>query len=288
MSLTVVEAFGSGTLSSGSNRRGEKKYIVLGVDLTSGDDETDIIAAVKTQAAATFDGMALRSVQVEQVSNEIWTGTVEYSPSELLPPPEFSGYLTSFSTVGQTENVQLALTQGRHSLVTSQAAPDFGNNVNVDGDGIPQGVDIVVPKFEWSETHYIANAVIPGTNNAWLELIHNATGKTNSGTFRGFAAGSVLFMGASGAKRPEQDDWEVTFSFIASPGVTLSLPNYDQAGAPDGTVSVDKGGHQYVWFFNRRQEDTTAAATVTRAEAAYVATVYGSVAFTGGGGFMPQ
>ena len=41
MSMTVVEAFGSGTLSSGSNRRGEKKYIVFDVDLTSGDDETD-------------------------------------------------------------------------------------------------------------------------------------------------------------------------------------------------------------------------------------------------------
>jgi hypothetical protein len=288
MSMTVVEAFGSGTLSSGSNRRGEKKYIIFGVDLTSGDDETDIIGAVKLQAPATFDGMALRGIQVEQVSNEIWTGTVEYSPSELLPPPEYGDYLTSFSTMGQTENVQLALSQTRTSLVTAQAAPDFGNNINVDGDGIPQGVDIVVPKFEWSETHYIANSVIPGVANAWLQLIHNATGKTNSGAFRNFAPNSVLFLGANGAKRPEQDDWEVTFSFLAAPGVTLSLPAYEQDGTADDPVSVAKGGHEYIWFFNRRQEDTTAAATVTRAEAAYVATVYGSVAFTGAGGFMPQ
>lgn len=286
--MNVTEAFGSGTLSAGNNRRGEKRYVVFGVDLTSGDDETDIIGAVKDAAPATFDGMARRSIQVEQLSNDIWTATVEYSPSELLPPPEFSGYLTSFSTTGQTENVQLALSQTKTSLVTSLAAPDFGNNINVDGDNTPQGVDIVVPKFEWSETHYIANSVIPGSGNAWLALIHNATGKTNLATFRGFAAGAVLFMGANGAKRPEQDDWEVTFSFVASPGVTLTLPRYDQAGAADGTVNVTKGGHEYVWFYNRRREDETAAATVTRAEAVYVATVYGSIAFTGAGGFMPQ
>lgn len=286
--MNVVEAFGSGTLSTGSNRRGEKRYVVFDVDLTSGDDETDIIAAVQGQAPTTFDGMALRSIQVEQVANDIWTGTVEYTPSELLPPPEFSGYLTTFSTTGQTENVQLALSQTKTSLVTAFAAPDFGNNINVDGDNTPQGVDIVVPKFEWSETHYIANSVIPGTGNAWLSLIHNATGKTNNASFRGFAIGSVLFLGANGAKRPEQDDWEVTFSFVASPGVTLTLPNYDASGEPDGTVSVTKGGHEYVWFYNRRRQDETAAATVMRAEAVYVATVYGSVAFTGAGGFVPS
>lgn len=286
--MNVTEAFGSGTLSSGNNRRGEKRYVVFGVDLTSGDDESDIITAVETEAPTTFDGMARRSVQVEQVANDIWTATVEYSPSELLPPPEYAGYLTSFSTTGQTENVQLALSQTATSLVTAFAAPDFGRNINVDGDNTPQGVDIVVPKFEWSETHYIQNAIIPGSGNTWLELIHRSTGKTNASTFRGFAAGAVLFMGANGAKRPEQDDWEVTFSFIASPGVTLTLPNYDQSGAADGTVNVTKGGHEYVWFYNRRREDTTAAATVTRAEAVYVATVYGSTDFTGINGFMPQ
>ena len=80
----------------------------------------------------------------------------------------------------------------------------------------------------------------------------------------------------------------MTFSFIASPGVTLTLPNYDASGAPDGTVEVTKGGHEYVWFYNRRREDATAAATVTRAEAVYVATVYATIPFTGVNGFMPQ
>lgn len=283
--MNVVEAFGSGTLSTGSNRRGEKRYVVFDVDLTSGDDETDIVAAVQGQAPTTFDGMALRSIQVEQVANDIWTGTVEYTPSELLPPPEFSGYLTTFSTTGQTENVQVALTQGSHSLINGETAPDFGESINVDGDGIPRGVDIVVPKFEWSETHYLANSVVPGTNNAWLEAIHNATGTTNNATFRGFAAGSVLFLGASGAKRPEQDDWEVTFSFVASPGVNLSLTSYNPDGTSYGSVTVAKGGHQYIWFWNRQSQDETANATVTRAAAAYVATVYGTSNFSS---FVPS
>lgn len=282
--LEVVEAFGSGTLSSGRNRSGEKRYLVFNV--LSTDDETDIRTQVETDADETFDGMARRTVQVRPLTNEVWEASVTYSPSELLPPPEYDGWLTTFNTTGQTENVQIAVAQAATSLIDTVQAPAYGKTLNVDGDGVPQGIDIVVPKFEWTETHYLPKATIPGTGNAWLALVHAATGRLNNVAFRGFAIGSVLFTGCSGALRPEQDDWEITFHFVASPGVSVSMPIYSIDGTPktdtDGVAqyaSISKGGHDYLWFVNTRVQDPDSERMVVRAAAAYVAQVYEYVDF---------
>lgn len=291
--LSVVEAFGSGTLSSGRNRSGEKRYLVFGVLAT--DDEPSLVAAVEEAADTTFDGMARRSVQLRQLTNEVWEATVNYTPSELLPPPEYDGWLTTFNTSGQTENVQVAVGQTAYSLIANETAPAYGSNLNVDSDGVPQGIDIVVPKFEWSETHYLSRTDVPGTNNSWLASVHAATGKLNSGLFRNFAPGSVLFLGCSGALRPEQDDWEITFQFSAAPGTTIRLPlyNIDGSSNQDGEgnstfVDIPKGGHDYLWLVNARVQDPVSKRMVVRAAAAYVAEVYERVAFTGTNGFMPQ
>ena len=285
--MIVAEAFGSGNLSSGRNASGERRYVVTGVDL-AGDDEGDVRDAVAAVAPDTFDGLKRRTIAVEQLANDVWTAVVSYSPIEASPPVNHADWVTQFSTNGSTETVQLALAQTGTSLVTALAAPDFGRNINVDLDGNPQGVEIVVPRFEFSETHYVPSSTFPGSGNAGILALHNATGKTNSGTFRGFSAQSVLFLGASGAKRPAEGDWEITYSFSASPNATLSFPRYDAAGAADGNATVAKNGHDYVWFWHERREDATAGATVSRARAAYVSRVYETTAFTGAGGFMPQ
>lgn len=289
--MQVHEAFGSGTLSSGNNRSGERRYVVLGVEAS--DDEVDVRLAVEANAPMIFDGMSRKSVQVSQISNDAWSAVVQYSPSEVIPPTEYEEWITSFSTSGQIENVQLAIAQVGYSLIEGVAVPDYAKNVNVDADGIPRGIDIVVPKFEWSETHYLARSAIPGVGNQWLERTHAATGKTNASIFRGFAVDSVLFLGCSGSLRPQQGDWEVTFNFVASPAVTLSLPKYNLDGTPtmssgsQATVQVPKKGHEYVWFVNQKVTDQAASTTVTRAAAVFRSQVYESVAFEGASGFMP-
>ena len=288
--ITVTEAFGSGTLSSGANRSGERRYVVTGVDLST-DTEGDIVAAVESAAPATFDGMASRTVQVEQLTNTIWSATVSYAPSELIPPPEYDQSIVSFSTNGQTENVQTAFAQSSVGLLqgddgggntVSILPPNYGLNVNVDGEGNTNGVDIVVPKFEWSETHYLAE---PLPSN-YLLTLHDYTGSLNNGVFRGFTAGAVLFLGASGSRRPAEGDWEITYSFIASPSVTLELPVYNEDGTAvtDGhgdpvTQTVTKGSHDYIWFHHSRAVDDASKSVVTRASAAYVAQVYRATAF---------
>jgi hypothetical protein len=111
----------------------------------------------------------------------------------------------------------------------------------VTADGV-DGVDITVPVYQFSETHYFSNAQVTG---AYKGAIFSCTGKTNAGGFKGFAPGEVLFLGATGSKRGDgpDDDWEITFRFAppASPNETgLSVGSTKAAlilhAAADGGV----------------------------------------------------
>ncbi|MCK4343502.1 MAG: hypothetical protein KAY37_17450 [Phycisphaerae bacterium] len=76
-----------------------------------------------------------------------------------------------------------------------------------------EGVDIAVPVYHFSETHYLPDAIV---SPAYRGTLFSLTGKVNGGAFKGFAAGECLFLGAAGAKRGS-GDWEITFRFAASP-----------------------------------------------------------------------
>ncbi len=50
-------------------------------------------------------------------------------------------------------------------------------------------------------------------------IIDGGTLLVNNASWKGFAAGECLFLGASGSKRGS-DDWEITFRFAATPNKT--------------------------------------------------------------------
>ncbi len=275
--MTVEEAFESGTLGSGADRRGEKRYIVFDVDLTSGDDEADIVTAVEAAAPTTFAGMARRGVQVSPISNTIWAATVTYTPSELLPPPEHNEYLLSFSTNGQTEEVFTAINQYEYQLQGEAGPPPMNKAINVDDEGNVAGVTITVPTFRFSETHYKADSAM---TTSYLGTLTAATGKVNDDAFRGFSAGEVLFLGVSGQKRGREGDWELTFEFVASPNRTLTPSDLGGDITLTGSsYDIDKGGHQYLWVKYTPAQEFGTKRVITKPLAAYVATVYGTADF---------
>jgi len=83
-----------------------------------------------------------------------------------------------------------------------------------------QGADVIVPKFEWGETHYLFWTPM-NAEWAYKKVLMDLTGKVNNGEFRGFAAGEVLFMGARGRRTPETTPyWGIDYRFAASPNLT--------------------------------------------------------------------
>jgi hypothetical protein len=136
------------------------------------------------------------------------------------------------------------------------------------------GVDITVPVYNWTETHYLDAQDVANHEASWYAL----TGKTNNAAFKGFAAGEVLFLGCSGTKRGDQQ-WEITFKFAASPNVADFCADWPADVKP--SAAVPKKGWEYVWVRYRETEDTNAAAMTKKATSVYIEQVYGTGNFAG-------
>lgn len=255
MTTVITELFDSGRASDGSSSTDELRYTVTGTN-----DETAVLALVKTTAPVVLYGLKRINVDVTPLGGGVWECTVSYEGL-----PNDSEY--TFETGGGTVHITQSLQNVARYAATGQTAPDFGGAIGVNGDSI-DGTDITVPVYNFTERHRIsANLVTAGYKLA----LFSATGKVNDATFKGFAAGEVLFLGASGAKTG-LEQWEITFRFAASPNVT----NLNVGGI---TVAAKKGW-EYLWVRFRDAEDGTAKALVKRPVAAYVERVYETASFS--------
>jgi hypothetical protein len=105
---------------------------------------------------------------------------------------------------------------------------------------------------------------------AYVKLLADMTYRTNAADFFGFAAGELLFIGASGQEATDSDP-EVTFNFIASANATaLTIGEI---------TGVAKKGHEYLWVYFEDEGDDSAKKTVKRPLSAYVEQVYESANF---------
>jgi hypothetical protein len=228
MSVTFEERWNSrgGTVDVDPSK-GDKDlvYIVSGTD-----DDTVAEATAAANLPAIYFGLLLQSFHVERVAELVWEVTARYGKKE---KKEVGDSTFEFDTTGGTQHITQALETVGFAGVAG--APDLQEAINVTKDSV-EGCDIVVPQYAWSESFIIDDADVDG---AYKAILFALTGRTNDAPFRDFADGEVLFKGARGSKRGK-DDWEINFSFAASPNV-VGL----QIGAlpPCGDV---KGGWDYV------------------------------------------
>ena len=263
MPITVTEKFDSRTSAAGENPSVELKYVVAG---TASD--IDAKAALAATAPIAYDGLVRQSWDVEPVGDgsAFWNGTVRYGRYD-NSPPETGDSSFSFDTGGGTQHITQSLeTVARHAPA-GQTAPDFGGAIGVTHDAV-EGVDTTVPVYRFSETHYVADSAVTPEYKANLFL---QTGKVNDITFKGFAPGEVLFLGASGSQRGDED-WEITFYYAASPNVTdLTI------GA---ITNIAKKGWEYLWVRYEDAADDDAKCVVKRPVQVNIEEVYEPASFT--------
>jgi hypothetical protein len=255
MPIEVREKFDSRRLTKGSNPSAELAFVVLGTD-----DDIAARDALEAEAPETYDALPRQTVQVEPLGPEMWDCTVRYSRDQGSPPATGESSF-NFDTSGGTQHITQSLETVASYAAPGQTAPDFMGAIGVTNDGV-EGVDITVPVYSFSETHYKADSeVTPAYKGALFRL----TGKVNDATFKGFDPGEVLFLGASGSRRTSED-WEITFRFAASPNATdLSVGEI---------TGISKGGWEYLWVRYTDSEDQAAKALVKRPVAAFVERVY--------------
>jgi len=253
MAIEVSEKWESREATTGDIPSVELIYVIRGTD-----DDLAARAALAATSPTIYAGLVRQSLHLERVAEDAWQGSVRYGK---LEPPETGDSTYQFDTGGGTQHITQSLaTVGRYAP-PGKTAPDFQGAIGVTHDNV-EGVDITVPVYNFSETHYIdAAAVTP----AYKATLFGLTGRVNNGAFKGFAAGEVLFLGASGSQR-NQENWEITFRFAASPNIT---------GLVIGDITgINKKGWEYLWVRYADSEDATAKVLVKKPMAVYVEQVY--------------
>ena len=245
-------------------------YLVFEVE-----DETEATAllAVKNAAQRQIENLELKSIEIaERINHTTFKVNAVYEPLVFdtgdgggdSNEPSFN-----FDTGGGTKHITQSLsTIGKFPAT----APDFAGAVEVDNEGNVNGVDIAMPVMNFSETHYFS----PGrVSTSYKKRIAELTGCVNSGSFKGYAAGEVLFLGASGSRRGKRssDYWEITFKFAVSP----NTKNF-KAGA---ITVTSKKGWDYLWVRYADDVSTDRKALIKKPVAAYVEKVYEQASFGG-------
>ncbi|MFI4860263.1 MAG: hypothetical protein ACIAXF_06230 [Phycisphaerales bacterium JB063] len=227
--ITVTEKHGRRL----SDNTAELLYLVRGTT-----DDIAARTALLSQSPATHNLLPRDDAEVEELEGlDAFLGTVRHGFSG---GGETTGGSTfTFDTTGGTQHITQSLsTVGTYAAAGVPGAPDFQGAIGVSSDQV-EGVDITVPMYGFAETHYLSTATV---TQAYKGTLFNLTGKVNSDSFRGLSPGECLFLGATGALRADQDDWEITFRFAGSPNKTgLTVAGWRRGeeglGVPLGAVS---------------------------------------------------
>ena len=259
MPVTVEEKWDSRETTLGEDSQVELRWVIGGTD-----DDVAAHAALLATSPVSYGGLIRQTSHIERIAEFGWEGTVRYGTTE---PPETGDSSFSFDTGGGSQHITQTL-QTVGSYAAAGTPPDFKGAIGVTADAV-EGVDVTVPVYNFSETHYLDAALVTPAYKATLFYL---TGTVNNGLFKGFAQGEVLFQGASGSKRGTED-WEISFKFAGSPNAT---------GLTVGDITgIAKKGWEYLWVRYRDEEDTTAKALVKRPVAVYVEQVYPYGDFSG-------
>lgn len=179
----------------------------------------------------------VETYDVKYLGDEAWEVTAKYTKSgaEDDEQSEPLRRTRSFDTGGGTQHI----TQAFGELAFGSGAPAQQGAIGVDGESV-NGVDIVVPALQWTETYDVPSAYVTA---AYIKSVAGLTGCVNLAAFRTFEAGEVLFLGCTGNQEWDSDrgdgPWNLSFKFQASQNATnLTVGNIS---------GITKKGHEYLW-----------------------------------------
>lgn len=268
MTITITEKPESRTVTTGDSPSTVLRFTIRG---TADDGEAK--AALFNGSPPLYGGLVRVShdvdpifVDIENPAGSLWVGVVHYGRRREEPETGTSAF--SFNLAGGTQHITQSKQCVRKYARPGYALPEkLGGAIGWDGSSV-QGVDIVVPVYNWTERHYLPLAYV---TDSYTKALFVLTGKVNNAGFRTFEPGEVLFMGASGSQRG-QEDWEIAFSFAAS-------PNLWNESVGDIT-GIRKGGWEYLWVYYKQETDPTAKKVVPVPEYVLIERVYDSRDFS--------
>ena len=220
-----------------------------------------------------YDGLYRKDLRLDEQGYCLFSVEVQYSTREKKEPEPWE-CRWSFDTSGGTAKITQAKEHVASYAKSGETAPDHKGAIGVkrtsDGGLEVEGCEVIVPAFKWTE-----NWTIPAETVSWgySQVLKALTGRTNSGVFRGFAAGEVLFAGGQGNYSTKTaDQFDLTLSFIQSDSFTsLTMGDIED---------VEKAGWDYLWVEYEPGKDEGASAKIMVPKAVHVDRVYDQANFS--------
>jgi len=234
------------------------------------DDEEEALAAAVEGTPDEFNDLPRTSIEfAERINENACKILVHYAgANEGAATDQETAESISFDTGGGTQHITQSLsTRGRYPAGEgSTGAPDLAGAIGYDGEQV-NGVDIVMPNLSFSLARIVAAREI---TTAFRLALAALTGKVNSATWKGYAAGEILFLGAAGSGRIDQPI-EITYKFAHSP---------NRADFTVGEITVtEKLGWDYMWVRYEDEVDGDKKAVVRKPAAVYIEQVYEAADF---------
>lgn len=235
----------------GDNPTWELEYNVEGTE-----DCIEARLELLYQTSGTYDGLVRQTPRLEYIGQNFFIGTLVYGRRT----PTAGRVEYQFEIGGSTEKRFQSLATRKYP----STANDYGGAIGVvkSGDSIDvQGSDVYVPTKQFSLKWTLEAAAF--TTALEQNLYAMAIAPVNSTPFMGYAAGELLFLGASGGIKENDEYGELTLKFAASPNLT---------GLSVGSVS---GITKYGWeSVDVVREETDATGSGTKFIAPQIVGVY--------------
>lgn len=199
---------------------------------------------------AVADGILFRDdIQVQEQGHRVHWVTVRYVTQDQQKPATGSVKF-SFSTTGGTFHITHSKETVNSYKAGGGAATDYKQAINAklsdSGVGFDiEGADIIIPSLKFTVTVTHPRGFL---NENHARNLASLTGKVNSATWHGFAAGEVLFLGADGSDGTNADA-ECTYHFACESNLTDL-----EYGSITG---VDKDGHDLLWIETKKDVAST-------------------------------
>ena len=218
----------------------EVQYLVFGVST-----EEDALSAVHDKAPAESKGLPLDSIEIDtRETNDTFRVNAIYREEDTTVD-DSSGEeddetpTESFDCGGGTKHLLYSFGQ-RKVYGDKDAGGAIGWNGKSGDDCEIAGVD--VPTAQLRET-YTKPMKISKLTTSFKRKVAALVGKVNSGSFKGWNAGEVMFLGMS-YSTPAKKAKKVTVSFNFA-----IQPN--ESGVKVAGKSVTKKGFEYVWAISK-------------------------------------
>ncbi len=244
---------GSRDVTLGLNPKATLRYLIR--------DEPDEGAALSL-LYSTSPGMFLEiprlTWDITAITDDMWYGEVQYGYSY---KQQTGARMYQFDTGGGRQHITQSISTVSRYGRAGKTPPNFYGAIGVSQNSV-NGVDIVVPVFNFSEVNYETAGQV---TDAYKQTLRSLTGRVNNAAWSGYEAGEVLFLGASGSMRAG-GDWEMTYKFASSPNMT-NITVGDITG-------IAKKGWEYLWVQYVDDEDTTAQSIIKRPHSVHIEQVY--------------